>query len=194
MPEVKLLSITPNSEDLIKKACSMPYGSNITDAALNNIIKSGHTSVLEHAVASFHVKCSVRVLGQITRHRFLSFTVKSARASEFDTFISPNWCYSPLHYDDCSALDRYKTALAKGMKHEDAAYYLPQGAETEFVVTGNFREWMHYLSLRLCKRAMPEHRRVAQQIYDILRKEAPVIFERKILKCGDCPERSCSFK
>ena len=36
MPEAKLLHITPDAVGLIKKACSMPYGKDISDTA--NII------------------------------------------------------------------------------------------------------------------------------------------------------------
>ena len=196
MPTVELLSITPNATDLIKTACSMPYGKDISDKVLQGIIASGHTSVLEHAVASFHVKCSVRVLGQITRHRFLSFTVKSARARAFNAFVHPRG-KTPLitnEGDYSYELDAYRGALDAGLPFEEAAYWLPQGVETEFVVTGNFREWLHYLGLRLCKRAMPEHQKLAREIFKILKREVPQVFDRKILKCGDCPERSCSFK
>lgn len=191
MPTVELLSITPNATDLIKTACSMPYGKDISDKVLQGIITSGHTSVLEHAVASFHVKCSVRVLGQITRHRFLSFTVASARAREFDTFINPGTLDS---YKNSTYLEEYQDSLNLGMSHEDAAYWLPQGVETEFVVTGNFREWLHYLGLRMCKRAMPEHRKVAEEIYKVLKEQCPTVFGKSPLRCANCPERSCSFK
>ena len=86
MPTVELISITPNHMELLKTACSQPYGKSVTDKSVKKIIASGHLSVLEHCYASFLVRCSVRVLGQLTRHRHLSFTVKSARGSQFDTF------------------------------------------------------------------------------------------------------------
>lgn len=189
---VNLIAITPNSVDVIKTACSMPYGKDISDKALDSIIKSGHTSVLEHAVATFHVKCSVRVLGQITRHRFLSFTVKSARVSKYDTVIDPKTLEPKPIEREYNA--RAYMEVKDFLDTEEAAYWLPQGVQTEFVVTGNFREWLHYLGLRMCKRAMPEHQKLATEIWKILKKEAPQVFDRKILKCGDCPERSCSFK
>lgn len=191
MPTVELLSITPNATDLIKTACSMPYGKEISDNALKSIINSGHLSVLEHATATFKVTCSVRVLGQITRHRHLSFTCKSARGSQFDTFVNPK---THVASKKGFALDLYIGALAEGLAEQDAAYWLPQGVETEFVVTGNFRAWFEYLPKRLCHRAMLEHRLLAIDIEDILAHECPLIFDRDFMNCKNCTERSCSFK
>lgn len=191
MPTVELLSITPNAADLIKTACSMPYGKDISDNALKSIINSGHLSVLEHATATFKVKCSVRVLGQITRHRHLSFTCKSARGSKFDTFYDPT--NQREYKGDCS-LSYYADALDIGLAEQDAAYWLPQGVETEFVVTANFRAWFEYLPKRQCKRAMPEHRKVANEIKGLLADACPLVFDRNFLNCNRCNERSCSFK
>lgn len=47
---------------------------------LNNILIQGHESVLEHASATFHISgVSTALLGQLTRHRHLSFSVLSKR-------------------------------------------------------------------------------------------------------------------
>lgn len=205
MPTVELISITPNHMELLKTACSQPYGKDVTDIGVGNIIKSGHLSVLEHCYASFLVKCSVRVLGQLTRHRHLSFTVKSARGSRFDTFVVPSgfYDYAKKHgapkevvdvlTDNYSVLDTYKENIADGLAEQDAAYFLPQGVETSMVVTGNFRAWYEYLPKRLCKRAMPEHRELAELIHQELAKAAPEIFNRNFMGCSDCKEQSCSF-
>ena len=56
MPTVELISITPNHMELLKTACSQPYGKDVTDKSVKKIIESGHLSVLEHCYASFLVK------------------------------------------------------------------------------------------------------------------------------------------
>ena len=198
MPSVRLLSITPNYMELLKAACSKPYGNDVSEKGIKAIIESGHLSVLEHCYASFEVKCSVRVLGQLTRHRHLSFTVKSARGSKVDKLVIPNGMLGKLKDNAIlivdSAFDAYNTALQNGASEQDAAYLLPQGAETEMVITGNFRAWYEYLPKRVCKRAMPEHRQLAYNILRELGKAAPEIFHRCFLNCRNCEERSCEFK
>lgn len=192
MPEVKLVSITPNYKELLLLACSKPYGKDVSLKGLKHIIEDGHLSVLEHCYASFEVKCSVRVLGQLTRHRHLSFTCQSARGKEFDTFIEPyELREEPLK--EHKAGDLYRHYLWRGDPLEEAAYFLPQGIQTNIVVTGNFRAWFEYLPKRLCLRAMPEHQEVARQIMKILNEAAPEVFELCKMNCDNCKERSCKF-
>lgn len=203
---VKLISMTPDYMELLKTACKQPYGKDVTSVSVKKIIESGHLSVLEHCYASFEVHCSVRVLGQLTRHRHLSFTVKSARGSTFDKVIIPDGMYnfakqrgiSHERLDKmCAAhpmLDSYHDAIDDGLAEEDAAYWLPQGVETTMVITGNFRAWYEYLPKRLCKRAMPEHRELAKLIQEELANAAPAIFDRNFLNCKNCTERRCDFK
>ena len=194
MPKAELISITPDYMELLKTACSQPYGKDVTDKSVKKIIESGHLSVLEHCYASF----LVRVLGQLTRHRHLSFTCKSARGSKFDTLETPHFDFktdaATYDYLKSIALEPYNLALEAGMKEEAAAYLLPQGARTSIVVTGNFRAWFEYLPKRLCKRAMPEHRELAVLIHQELAKAAPEIFDRTFLNCSNCIESSCDFK
>lgn len=193
MPTAELISITLNHMELLKTACSQPYGKDVTDKSVKKIIESGHLSVLEHCYASFLVKCSVRVLGQLTRHRHLSFTVKSARGSQFDTFVNP-FTFKRTPLSNFNAGRAYNFLLSdEGIKEEQAAYFLLQGVETSMVVTGNFRAWFEYLPKRLCKRAMPEHRELAQKIQIELAKAAPEIFDRNFMGCSGCKEQSCTF-
>lgn len=194
MPTVELISITPNHMELLKKACSKPYGNDVSDKGIQRIINSGHLSVLEHCYASFEVECSVRVLGQLTRHRHLSFTCKSARGSKFDVLELPPRG-DLIIFKDLSrvVIIPYQKALEEGVPEQDAAYLLPQGVRTSIVVTGNFRAWFEYLPKRLCRRAMPEHRELAVLIQQELAKAAPEIFDRNFMGCSDCKEQSCSF-
>lgn len=194
MPTVDLISMTPNYMTLLQCACRQPYGKAVTEKSIKKIIESGHLSVLEHCYASFLVTCSVRVLGQLTRHRHLSFTCKSARGSRFDTLVNP-YTLERVPLSNFNVGRTYASALSdEDTKEEQAAYFLPQGVETSLVVTGNFRAWFEYLPKRLCKRAMPEHRELADKIHKELAKAAPEIFDRTFMNCGNCTERSCEFK
>ena len=194
MPTVNLISMTPNYMTLLQCACRQPYGKDVTEKSIKKIIESGHLSVLEHCYASFLVTCSVRVLGQLTRHRHLSFTCKSARGSRFDTLVNP-YTLGRVPLNSFNVGRTYNSALSdKDTKEEQAAYFLPQGVETSLVVTGNFRAWYEYMPKRLCKRAMPEHKKLAEMIQERLADAAPEIFDKNFMNCAHCTERSCDFK
>jgi thymidylate synthase (FAD) len=215
--KVRLASVTPNYKELLMLACSKPYGNDVTMKGVQRIVDSGHLSVLEHCSASFEVECSVRVLGQLTRHRHLSFTVKSARGSEYDEMVLPQAIdeygmekgrqaypneseetIKILVDDDKKtairhSMELYGLSIEDGVPYQDAAYFLPQGVLTSMVVTGNLRAWYEYLPKRLCKRAMPEHRKLAEMIHEELRKAVPEIFDRDFMPCEHCKEHSCEF-
>lgn len=194
MPTADIISMTPNYMEVLKTACSQPYGKDVTEKSIKKIIESGHLSILEHCYASFLVTCSVRVLGQLTRHRHLSFTCKSARGSKFNTLVNP-YTLKSVPLDNFNVGRTYNSALNdEDTKEEQAAYFLPQGVETSLVVTGNFRAWYEYLPKRLCKRAMPEHRKLAEMIQERLADAAPEIFDKNFMNCKKCTERSCDFK
>lgn len=194
MSTATLVSVTPNYMELLKLACSKPYGNDVSDKGIQHIINSGHLSVLEHCYASFEVECSVRVLGQLTRHRHMSFTCKSARGSKFDVLELPHGDFAVFKDLSGVVMIPYQKALEEGVPEQDAAYLLPQGVRTSIVVTGNFRAWFEYLPKRLCRRAMPEHRELAEQIHKELAKAVPEVFDRGFMNCLNCNERSCEFK
>ena len=194
MSTATLVSVTPNYMELLKLACSKPYGNDVSDKGIQHIIDSGHLSVLEHCYASFEVECSMRVLGQLTRHRHLSFTCKSARGSKFDVLELPHGDFAVFKDLSGVVMIPYQKALEEGVPEQDAAYLLPQGVRTSIVVTGNFRAWFEYLPKRLCRRAMPEHRELAEQIHKELAKAVPEVFDRGFMNCLNCNERSCEFK
>ena len=194
MSTATLVSVTPNYMELLKLACSKPYGNDVSDKGIQHIINSGHLSVLEHCYASFEVECSVRVLGQLTRHRHLSFTCKSARGSKFDVLELPHGDFAIFKDLSEVVMIPYQKAIEEGVPEQDAAYLLPQGVRTSIVVTGNFRAWFEYLPKRLCRRAMPEHRELAEQIHKELAKAVPEVFDRNFMNCAKCNERSCEFK
>ena len=193
--EVELLSMTPNAEQVIEEAGRTAYQSfdKMTDESsakfISMLVKRGHTSVLEHAVATFRIKNVSRAFShQLVRHRLASYTQKSQRyvnESEFD-FVVPDSiknnreANSEAYYVFLYTMDYINNSYIKlkvlGVANEDARFVLPNACTTEIVVTANFREWRHIISLRTDKAAQWEIRRVCKVIFDILNNRAPSCF------------------
>src|SRR6056297_2083026 len=55
---------------------------------LRLLIERGHYSVFEHAVMTFYVECPIYTARQWMRHRMASYTEKSGRYSEMESFDS----------------------------------------------------------------------------------------------------------
>lgn len=189
---VKLISITPNAEEVINVAARLCKNSTGDKKIIKALIKSGHYSVLEHASATFEVKCSRACSHQLVRHRTGKFSQKSQRYVEefsfFDNYFIPESVLEDvdirIEYDNLmtNIFETYKAFLSYGMKKEDARYVLPNAAETEIIMTLDFRNLRNFLELRLDKHAQTEIREIAENILDIMQKEAPLCFG-DIKKC-----------
>ena len=72
------------------------------------------------------------------------------------------------------AFDQYNNLLKEGVCREQARAVLPQSLLTRFYMTGNLRNWAHFLKLRLDSHAQPEVQIIAQRIEAELRKLWPL--------------------
>jgi thymidylate synthase (FAD) len=82
-----------------------------------------------------------------------------------------------FHNDMKTIQDMYHKWRDYGLKKEDARFVLPNACTSEIVVSANFREWRHILTIRTAKSAQWEIRKAANLILDILKKQAPACFE-----------------
>ncbi|MCL2140881.1 MAG: FAD-dependent thymidylate synthase [Dehalococcoidia bacterium] len=187
--EVKLLAITPEAERLLEQAGRLCYGSGhkLGESSdwLSLRIRQGHESLIEHASATFYVRASRALTHELVRHRLASYSQRSqryVREKEGD-FILPE----EVVLKGKEATEEYKQAMDEayrcyqrlldhGLKPEIARYVLPNAWATEIICTWNFRELRHILKLRSGKAAMPEMRCLANRIAEIMRLQAPRVF------------------
>lgn len=151
---------------------------------VKGLIKAGHESVLENAIATFFLEGISRVCqNQIVRHRIgCSHCVESQRYVNMakNEVIMP---YKALSVNDgCvdyanKAKAFYEALLRNGVPKEDARMFLPLGLATKMTVTMNFRALRHFLKLRLNKRAQWEVRSVAKEILYICKERWPWLVE-----------------
>ena len=200
---MKATMIGRPSPEACELAARMCYGAKDGTKALLKAIDSGHDSLLEHEKFTFHVEDVSRVLlVQLTRHRIASFSVRSQRycGATLD-YVIPRTIYEDdeLMADLYHALNVteafYAKATSKGVPAEDARYFTFQAGITELVLTMNFRELRHFLSLRCCRRAQWEIRELADEILMQAREVLPEFFNDAGPGCvrGACPEgeKSC---
>ncbi|MDR1244155.1 MAG: FAD-dependent thymidylate synthase [Endomicrobium sp.] len=203
--KVKLLQFTPEPEKVCALAARLCYSSTTIDELsesfdkekieklLSKVISSGHYSVLEHASFTFGVEGVSRVLlAQLTRHRVASFSVQSQRYVKFKDgleFIVPESIKKHTNllkkYNDFfSHVEKlYKEFLDAGVLAEDARFILPNASTTKILFTMNARELRHFFSLRTCNRAQWEIQELACYMLDLVKKEAPLLFNNAGPSC-----------
>ena len=198
---VELVSFTMIPVAVCDMAAAQCTGKKYTPAhkALKSAIESGHESVLEHASFTFWILGVSRVtLAQLTRHRLASYSVLSQRYVDMEgrNFVIPDSISSEpglrLKFRQIceESKEFYKQAMDAGVPKEDARYIIPQGIETDLVMTMNARELRHFFALRCCNRARWEIRKLADEMFSICRNEAPELFTDCGPGCvtGQCKE------
>lgn len=189
---VELLQLTEAPEKLIEKAGRTCYKSEdkITDESAekfcNMLIKRGHHSVIEHAVATMVFITNRGVTHELVRHRIASFSQESTRYVRYGgsmEFIKPVWWPSVSEDSQKAFKDSlghaeyyYKELLDQKWRPEQAREVLPNSLKTEIVVTANLREWRHILALRTSPAAHPQIIELMKMAKDILSEKIPVFF------------------
>lgn len=186
---VKLLYSEQNYAEKIEKfgrtstATEHREGENPEDF-VRRIVKRGHLSVLRCCNATFEVVCSRSCSHQITRHKFLEFCQESQRYVKFDNgFITPETIKmdkeTSLLYKNTirRLIDTYNTLLELRIPKEDARYLLPNACLTKMCINGNYQAFVDFCCLRNQMATQWELREIAKEIFLILCKEAPAVFE-----------------
>lgn len=168
-----------------------------------NIIKQEHNSVLEHAVWTFIITGISRSLShELVRHRIASFSQLSQRyVSEDDTrfVLPPAYMDQPILIEywmdsmrrqlaDYVALVERHTVMLQELQpdmprrdlriaaRQAARSVLPNATETMIQVTMNARSIRHFLAMRGSIYAEPEIRRLAVELAEEMKVEAPAFF------------------
>jgi len=201
--KVELVAYTPNPVELCGRAAGVSYDKEEKEdygAFIRRIVALGHESVLEHASFTFRVEGISRALShQWVRHRICSFTQRSQRRVDESRggYVLP-----PLDYLEekkreevrgkmeafiKSSFDLYRELREAGVRAEDARYVLTNATETKIYWTANARELRHFFRLRLHKESQWEIRQMAQQMFDLVYRVAPPLFEdlRRLRETGE---------
>lgn len=158
---------------------------------VQNLIKRGHESVLEHCSFTLRFICDRGVSHEIVRHRLASYSQESTRYCNYGqgkfgneiTVVQPCFFFPGSRLfdrwaeicNDCE--DAYLDLLEMGATPQEARAVLPNSLKTEVVMTANIREWRHFFRLRCSKAAHPQMRQVACTALRMCHLYMPVFFD-----------------
>lgn len=180
---------------------SKPNPSTASNASyLKHIIDVGHLSVLEHASVSLYITGISRSCAhELVRHRHFSYSQLSQRyvpENDAQVVVPPGLEDDPelrqilLDAADASRAaylellarleakfaDQPNAVLRRKQARQAARAVLPNDTETRIVVTGNYRAWRHFISVRASEHADVEIRRLAIACLRELAAVAPAVF------------------
>lgn len=211
--DVRLVGVTPNPERLPALAAKLTHSNTTIDeledssekelqAILDQVMKLGHTSVVEHTSFTFAISGISRSLThQLVRHRIASYAQQSQRYVNLEKpcYITPpkiaqnnemNTAYEKVME---TIWKEYNKLLTLNIPAEDARYVLPNATCTTIMVTMNARALLNFFELRCCLHAQWEIRQLAHRMLTLVKEKAPRIFKDAGPPCqskGYCPEHN----
>ena len=159
---------------------------------IKQIIKSGHTAMLEHENITVKFITDRGVTHELVRHRHCGFAQESSRYCSYNNakFGNKITVIKPLLFDIGSteyqlwieAMDRAGQAYFDlknlcNVKNDMARGVLPTDLKTEITVTASLREWRAIFGLRCANDAHPAIRSLMRDLLVDFHNRIPVVFD-----------------
>jgi thymidylate synthase (FAD) len=204
---VKLISITPDSEKIIAY-CARVSNPNNQDSAniaklLAYCIKHHHWSIFEMSSMCLELNTTRGLAAQILRHKSFSFQEFSQRYADAsllnddiplfelrrqDTKNRQNSINdidteiivkwnSKIREHFAKAKSLYDGMLKDGIAKECARFVLPLATPTRLYMSGSLRSWITYIALREKNGTQKEHMDIAKECKQIFCEQFPIISE-----------------
>ena len=217
MTKVCLISVTPDAEKTIGYIARVSNPANQENpkvaGLLKYCIKHGHWSVFEQAMMTLEIHTTRAISPQILRHRSFTFQEFSQRYAD-SSLLSETVPLPELRSQDDKnrqnsiddvdpwtkqkyeilmqqhfkqGMDLYQQMLGEGIAKECARNVLPLAVPTKMYMTGNLRNWIHYIELRSANGTQKEHQEIALLAKQHFVCQFPTISEA----LGWCPEGDC---
>jgi len=151
------------------------------------VLEHGDWSVVEHASLTVIFRVDRGITHELVRHRLFSFTQESTRFVNYGKrdleFIQPIEIKDNANarflwrvaLGECEAT--YNELLRPGNRPQESRSVLPNALAATIAVTGNLRNWRHFLLMRTSKETHPDFRRVTEPLLTELKQFIPLIFD-----------------
>ena len=196
-PSASLLSAPEDAQALLDQA--MTFAARFRPGDYAPLLTDSRPRELEALTYTFKVSgASLACVTHFARHRMLSPIFKpSLSALNGGAYVLPDSIREnpEAHSIYLPALEenakQARAMASAGLSAEDLSYYALSGLTTDFLMTVNARELLHFTKLRSCERAQWEIRRLTEQMLAILTDSFPALFALYGPSCridGVCPE------
>ena len=217
MTKVCLVSVTPDAEKTIGYIARVSNPANQENpkvaGLLKYCIKHGHWSVFEQAMMTLEIHTTMAISPQILRHRSFTFQEFSQRYAD-SSLLSETIPLPELRSQDDKnrqnsiddvdpwkkqkyeilmqnhfkqGMELYQQMLEDGIAKECSRNVLPLAVPTKMYMSGNLRNWIHYIQLRSANGTQKEHQEIALLAKEHFVCQFPTISEA----LEWCPEGDC---
>lgn len=201
---IEFVSITPDAEMHMSFCARVSNPKNQKHGECYKLLKycidHKHWSVFESSYMTLKINTSIAISRQILRHRsftFQEFSQRYSTVSDIGDFLEielrrqdnknrqnsiddldENLKYS---YEKRIKVllgnikNLYNEMIDSGVAKECARLILPMVTPTSMYMTGNCRQWIHYIQLREDNGTQLEHQKVAKDIKNVFIQKFPLV-------------------
>lgn len=153
------------------------------------VLGHGDWSIVEHASVSVDMLVDRGVTHEVVRHRLFAFTQESTRFVNYEkkmpaSFVEPfdttgsNNAPGDTWTDHISRCESaYRELIRMGHPPQIARSVFPNALASRIIITGNLRNWRHFLLMRTTKEAHPQMRQVTIPLLAEFQAKIPILFE-----------------
>lgn len=206
MSLVKLISVTPEAEKVMAYCARVSNPNNQNNESYSKLLKycidHQHWSIFEHGFMTLEINTNRGIAAQILRHRSFTFQEFSQRYADTQLLgeitspeirsqdnknrqnsiddipehIKKYWDNVIKEYFD-RGVKLYESLLEDGVAKECARFILPLATPTRIYMSGNCRNWIHYIGLRSANGTQKEHINIANECKNIFVEQFPIVSE-----------------
>lgn len=172
------------------------------EPTLNYMMEHYHSTPFQMCEIKFYVKCPIFVARQWMRHRSFSYNEESLRytdASGVDFYLpeldriqgqsetnkqsssgividKPQKAQNLIREAENHAINIYNELIELGVSREIARIVLPTASYTQFIVKGDLKNWLDFVTLRTGEGAQYEIRLYADAILEFIKMAFPITY------------------
>ena len=207
MSFVKLISVTPNAEQIMSYCARVSNPSNQNNSDYSKLLKycidHGHFSVFEQAFMTIEINTTRGLAAQILRHRSFTFQEFSQRYADATLLAEDIPTFELRRQDNknrqnsiddisdetkvkwntkirehfAKAKSIYDGMIADGIAKECARFVLPLATPTRLYMSGSARSFIHWIQLRTAHGTQKEHIIIAEETKRIFSEQFPTVSE-----------------
>lgn len=163
------------------------------------VLNHGDWSIVEHASATVDMLVDRGITHEVVRHRLFTFTQESTRFVNYEkkmpaAFIVPTGLSSESkraengeqvelsqqqlwNHAIGTAEQVYKRLIAGGVSPQIARSVFPNALASRVIITGNLRNWRHFLLMRTTKETHPQMRQVTIPLLEEFQNKIPLLYD-----------------
>ena len=204
---VKLISVTPDAEKHMAYCARVSNPNNQENEKFSGLlkycVKHQHWSIFEQAYMTLELNTTRGIAAQVLRHRSFTYQEFSQRYAD-SSLLAETIPLPELRRQDtknrqnsiddidpfqkqkfemlmqqhfAQGMNLYQRMLDEGIAKECARNVLPLCVGTKMYMTGNLRNWIHYIQLRSANGTQKEHMDIALGAKKIFIEQFPAVAE-----------------